>query len=534
MIESGDWVSPRLNGVLYFEKPPLFYWAQAVSLKVGGVTEAATRFWPAAFALIGCILTYWIGRVLFDTRTAYFASLVLGTSLLYFAISQIVILDMAVSVLITGALYVFLAISRESNKRRKRVLSHVFFVLLALATLTKGLIGLVIPGAVIFLWVLLLNNWKSLRPLCSWSGIVVFLAVAAPWHFLAWNANSEFAWYYFVHEHFLRYLTEGHGRVQPFWFFFALLPLCLFPWTGYLYFAITDPLRGGLRQIKNRPNEVYLIIWAGFVLLFFSASGSKLIPYILPAMPPLALLIGRQISLAFTSKRETVIKAGASTFVGIAALLAVSIPWVVVTRADKVTEHAMTWAILASVILTTGAIAVYLPWPTRSPQRLVFIPCITMAAFCLVINPLGSSVRNNSTKALALTLKKLPLSSEQVYSLLDYHQDLAPYLGMEVSVAACEPEEQRYGYSIEESPANWLGKEAFLENWSNPLPQFAVVKMSDAERFAVTNPGWNAHLIQKSNRYVLVGNNSGMLLLKQEGLETLLKGEENIHLTSRL
>lgn len=126
MLESGDWVSPRLNGVLYFEKPPLFYWMQAVAIKLGGVNEYSARFWPAALGLLGCIATYAGGRAVFGRKSGFYAATVLGTSLLYFSISQVVILDMAVSVFISSALMVFLVCVRQPPGRKRFTLSIVF------------------------------------------------------------------------------------------------------------------------------------------------------------------------------------------------------------------------------------------------------------------------------------------------------------------------------------------------------------------------------------------------------------------------
>jgi 4-amino-4-deoxy-L-arabinose transferase-like glycosyltransferase len=521
MLESGDFVSPRLNGVLCFEKPPLFYWLQATALKVGGINERSSRFWPAGFALLGCLVTYLGGRSIFGRQSGFLGSMILGTSFLYFALSQVVILDMVVSVIISAALLVFLICVRQEPGRKRYFLSICFFTLLALATMTKGLIGLVIPCAVIFIWSLILNKWKALWPFYPLSGIVLFLAIAGPWHILAWKANPEFAWFYFVNEHFLRYLTPDHGRVQPFWFFFAILPVVLFPWIGFCFQAMVRPLTGGWRSIRERSDHLFLIIWILFTLLFFSASDSKLIPYILPLLPAFALLIGDLLSNARGKKGSVNLKAGTYVFIGGALLLAIALPILAIDRGERAAPNALAWSIAGSSVLFIGAIITLVVVRKDSGLTLLAIPFSTMFVFYLVFNPLGSAIRNNSTKSIALALKELSVPSAQVYSLLDYHQDLVPYLGGKVSVAACEPDEQTFGYSLEEQPARWLSEYEYMKEWDDLLPQFAISKKEKAEVFASEHPTWRAHVVMESNRYVLLTNQSGTALLQLEKVPLL-------------
>lgn len=226
--------------------------------------------------------------------------------------------------------------------------------------MTKGLIGLLIPSAVILLWALVFNKWKALWPFYPLVGFPVFFAITVPWHLLAWKANPGFAWFYFVDEHFLRYLTMGHGRYQPFWFFFAILLVGLFPWVGFLFAALSRILSGaGGQRIKERPGHVFLIIWVLFVLLFFSASKFKLIPYILPVFPALSLLIGDYLSNTRGPSRVNY----------------------------KAAPNALALSVVASVILFIGVLVALLMIRRRADESVLLVPLITMLVFSILLNP---------------------------------------------------------------------------------------------------------------------------------------------------
>lgn len=180
MAATGDWITPRLNGVNYFEKPPLVYWLMAGSLKLFVQNEWAVRAVPAAFALWGVLLTYLAAGRRFGRDAGIMSAIVLGTSLLWFIIGHIPILDMAVSVLMAHALFAFIqgvhepVLPTEGWLSRRRGFFYQMYACMALATLAKGLIGFLVTGAVMFLWLLGFNQWKRLRPFYLASGMRCF------------------------------------------------------------------------------------------------------------------------------------------------------------------------------------------------------------------------------------------------------------------------------------------------------------------------------------------------------------------------
>jgi 4-amino-4-deoxy-L-arabinose transferase-like glycosyltransferase len=242
MLATGDFVTPKLNGVNYFEKPPLLYWAVAACFAVFGQNEWAARIMPALSGLFGVLLTYAAARRLHGRAAGVASAIVLGSSLLFFALSRLLILDMAVSMLMCATLFCFILGVREAPGARRRWLFYGLYASAALATLTKGLIGFLVTGAVMFLWLLVFNQWKRLRPLHLPSGIALFLAIALPWHLLAAQRNPTWAEFYLIHEHFTRFTTTVHGRYEPWWYFIPIVALGIFPWTGFFWNATREAL----------------------------------------------------------------------------------------------------------------------------------------------------------------------------------------------------------------------------------------------------------------------------------------------------
>ena len=302
MVESGDFVTPRLNYVKYFEKPVLLYWANAANFMLFGENEFAARFFPALCALGGVFVTAAFGASLYGRRAGFIAGAVTATSLLYFAIGTINITDMPLTFFLTLAFASFYT-ARTSGRKRWYLL---FYFASALAVLTKGLVGVFLPGLVILVYILVTREWRLFVEPLYLPGLLLFFAAGVPWFWAVCRENPDFFRFFFVQEHFLRYTTKMHGRYEPFWYFLPLLPAGLAPWTAFLPALLSrrSVVRAPRCGSERRAN-IYLLLWAGLILLFFSMSDSKLIPYIVPCLPPLALLIGADIDRMIAEHRAT-------------------------------------------------------------------------------------------------------------------------------------------------------------------------------------------------------------------------------------
>jgi 4-amino-4-deoxy-L-arabinose transferase-like glycosyltransferase len=353
MVASGDWVTPRLDAIKYFEKPPLGYWATATAFKLFGQHAWTVRLWPALSGMLGLLLTFSLGRRLFDQRAALLAVVVQASALLYVAMARVATLDMGLSLglqLAMTALALLVQPPRAGDRRSAR-LPLLLGLGVALAVMSKGLVGILIPGAVAVLFMLIYRDWRLPLRAQPWWTLAALLLLAAPWFVLVAARNPEFAHFFFIFQHFERYLNSAQfDRYQPAWFFLPVLALGFLPWTTLLPQAVLAgwrAARGGERASS------LLLIWAAFVLLFFSLSQSKLTPYILPMLPALSLLTGRAIAELPPARFAAHLRAVAVLAAAIAA--AVLILWLLpamaplVARASSVSiaGFAVAFALLA-------------------------------------------------------------------------------------------------------------------------------------------------------------------------------------------
>lgn len=290
MNRTGDYVTPRLNHVVYLEKPPLCYWATAIAFRLFGENDFSSRFFVALCAW-GCILlVYRIGVFFQDEKTGLYSAAILTTFIYHALVGRINILDMPLTFFVSFASwagYRYLAGAGE-----RKIWLYLFYMASGLAFLTKGLIGIVFPFAIVTLWLLLSGRWREIARIVSPVGIILLLAVCLPWVVLAQKANKEFLRFFFIQEHFLRYTTSMHGRDSVFLYYVPVLILGTLPWSSFLWKVIGETV-GKPAPFFQKGDHRFLLVWGSFIFLFFTLSSSKLIPYIAPVFLPVALVFGR-------------------------------------------------------------------------------------------------------------------------------------------------------------------------------------------------------------------------------------------------
>jgi len=286
MAASGDWVLPSLNGMPYVEKPPLWYWTAAASQKVFGASEASARLPMLLIALLGAAGVWWLGSWLYSAGTGRAAAGATATAALWLFLTHNLTLDMPVSVFLLWT--TALALRAMARPDDAHWAAPAAWLTAALGFLSKGLIALLLPGLwVVGLAVLFPKLRRGARRLLSPLGLLLFLAVVAPWFAALQRRRPDFLHTFFIEQHFQRYLTPRYGRGAPWWFFLAVLPAGLLPWTV--------PALVGLGRAA-RPLDAAdfrgpaLAAWVLGVAVFFSISNSKLATYVLPAFPHACLI----------------------------------------------------------------------------------------------------------------------------------------------------------------------------------------------------------------------------------------------------
>ena len=281
---SGDWLVPRLYGVAYLEKPPLFYWATASAYALIGEDELGARLTPAVAAALGVLVTGLFGARYLSGRAGVFAAATLGSTGLYFVLARVVVTDMVFTALIASALMAFFVADRE----RRSFLPFWFFA--AAATLTKGPVAAVLCALVVIAHLMVERRLARIFTVDFLAGLAVYLPIVGAWLVLLETRFPGFVGFYVYKEHVLRVAGDEHW--EAFWWYAPWLVVGFMPWTPAWLVA----LYGSLRAIRGESERAtalrFAAIWAGAIFIFFSIPRGKLVPYILPIFPALAIQLG--------------------------------------------------------------------------------------------------------------------------------------------------------------------------------------------------------------------------------------------------
>ena len=476
MAQSGDWVTPRLNGIKYFEKPPLQYWATAAAYRVFGEHNWTARVWPALTGFCGVLLMFFVGVRLYGRAAGLYSACVLASSVLYAALAHILTLDMGLAFFLTVALAgLLLALDPRAEPARNRRWMHVAAAGCALAVLSKGLIGIALPGAVVVLYILIKRDFALLHRLHLLSCAVLFLAITAPWFVAVSLANPEFAWFFFVHEHFQRYTSTIHQRYQPWYFFIPILVAGILPWLFTLFDALVHAYkRSG--QTRAFDPLLFCLLWAGFIFAFFSVSGSKLPSYILPIFPALALVIG--VRLTTISGRALAWQLAPVALLGLAGLIAV--PYTVRLASENIPAELyvaqIPWLYAAGATLLAGMLAaIYFGW--RGLVRAAVIACALagLTTAQLLVTSEDALSPAHSTYHAAQEIKPYLKPGVPFYSVRTYEQTLPFYINRTVTLVDYQDE---LAYGLQHEPALWVPTVGeFMARWRMDAYALAVMSL---------------------------------------------------------
>jgi 4-amino-4-deoxy-L-arabinose transferase-like glycosyltransferase len=471
MVVTGDWLTPRLNDIKYFEKPPLQYWATATAYELFGEHEWTSRLWTALTGFCGLLLAGFVGRRLFGPTAAVLTMATLGSSLLYLAMGHINTLDMGFTFFLEVAVFGFL-LAQEG----KRPWMLIAWAGLAFAVLSKGIAAPVLAGGTIVLYSLLTRDWSPWRRFEFARGLPLFLLIAAPWFIDVSLANPEFPRFFFIHEHFDRFLTKIHRRYEPPWFFIPVFLLGALPWTTMAIQAFAQAWpRRAMPEFQARR---FLLLWCAVVLGFFSVSSSKLPSYILPLFPAVALLLGD--FLTRISRRALL---GHLAFVAVVATMFLIFAPSVAERADEITPMEMVgayanWLIVSATIWLVGTLtAIALAWHDRKKAAVLVLAVASLLAWFGTL--LGHENLNPSSSAYSVARQVKPLLTTGVpfYSFRMYDQTLPFYLQRTVTLVE-HPDEMAFG--LEQEPGKWIPSAIeFKRRWNTDADAFAIMETDD-------------------------------------------------------
>ncbi len=498
MAASGDWVTPRLNEFKYFEKPALQYWATAAGYKVFGESEWTARLWPALTGFLSVLLAWWTGRRLWGPLAGHLAAAILASSLLFVVLGHLITLDMGLSFFLQLAWTAFLFAQNDERSVSRRWMLLAWSAV-ALAVLSKGLVALVLVGAALVGYTLLnrdLSPWKRLSPL---SGLALFLLIAAPWFVAVSLANPEFPRFFFIHEHFERFLSTVHRRDEPGWYFLAVYALGALPWSLLLVHTL---LKSWSRGAAGRFSaDRFLLVWIVTTFAFFSVSSSKMAPYILPVFPALALLGGRH--MARLSRRSWLIHLALLVTLAVVALAVA--PRVLRLAGDsyslEMLQGVRHWLTGAAVVsLASFIAAMFLVWRQRNGAAVAILAIgglLSTSAGLLGHDHLApySSTRGLAAQALPRLKPGVPF-----YSVDYYEQTLPFYIKRTLTMVQTQNE---LSFGIELEPHKWIPTiDEFVLRWRQDREAFAVMTHDVFERLAATKLPMNE--IARNRRYVIV------------------------------
>lgn len=289
MLMSGDWLSPRIYGQFWYDKPVMIYWLIIISYKAFGINEFAARFPSVVMSALSISFIYWFADKIFENRKiAFLSAFVLATSLEFWILAKMVITD--------AALFFFTSVSMATfylgllDKGRKWYV--IAYLTAGLAVLTKGPVGIVLPGLTIFVYIAVTRQWNLLKKLFIVPGLVLFFAIAGPWYFYMYKVHgTEFVNTFLGLHNYIRATVSEHPEYNVFYYYLVLFPLSMLPWTGIFFRAVISALKE-----KRSSHVPFLLVWPFVTIVFYTTMATKYPTYVFPAMFPVAIIIGKNIN----------------------------------------------------------------------------------------------------------------------------------------------------------------------------------------------------------------------------------------------
>ncbi|MBU3563971.1 glycosyltransferase family 39 protein [Polynucleobacter sp. Tro8-14-1] len=502
MLVTGDWITPRYNGYKYFEKPPLQAWATAAAFQAFGIGDWQARLWTALTGFLTILLVGFTGARIFNARAGWLAAVVLASSPMWIISGHFNSLDMGLSSFLVAALCSLLLAQTSHNKNNCRNWMWACWIFMALATLSKGVIGVAIPAMVFIAYSISTWDWKIWARLRLFSGTILFLAITAPWFVLVAQRNPEFLEFFFIHEHLQRFTQDDHSRTGPIYYFVPLLLIGLLPWILQVPGAFAQAWSERRREFSA---GWLLVCWFAVIFAFFSVSHSKLPGYIIPVFPALALIIGNRLdrllghtnTMALPWKLQTLCFAILGC-VGFFFLDAIGKQ----ARPDEIEAYAQYtyWVIAALVALVS--FSAYAAWQSKRNgiQSIVSFACGFL--LCAIITGTGHETLGRAVSGIDLVERVKASIPEKVnfYSVRLLDHTVPFYLGRTMIMVE-SPDELEFG--VNQEPELWMPTlDAFITRWQEDQTAYAMMVPEQFD--ALNTQGFPMQEVDRDSRRVIV------------------------------
>ena len=475
MLVTGDWVTPRYNGYKYFEKPPLQIWTTAAAFNLFGIGDWQARLWTALTGFLTIVFIGFTGARIYTPRAGWLAAIALASSPMWVIGGHINSLDMGLSAFLVAALCSLLLAQSSQNSTDNRRWMWACWAFMALATLSKGVIGLAIPGMVFAVYSITAWDWKIWKRLHIISGTILFLAITAPWFVLVAQRNPEFLEFFFIHEHLQRFTQTAHSRTGPIYYFIPLLLIGFLPWIAQTPEALAQAWRERNREFSS---GWLLTCWFAVIMGFFSISQSKLPGYIIPVFPALALLVGHRLdrnlgvsnSLALPWQLQALFFAILGVigffFLGEVGKQA---------RSDEIESYAqyLYWIVAALIALITFSLLTFMQSKRNGLSSITSFACGFF--LCALIAGTGHETLGRAVSGIDLVEKVKSGIPEKVnfYSVRILDHTVPFYLGRTMTMVEFL-DELKFG--AQQEPELWLPTlDAFIERWKEDQTAYALM-----------------------------------------------------------
>jgi 4-amino-4-deoxy-L-arabinose transferase-like glycosyltransferase len=475
MFVTGDWVTPRYNGYKYFEKPPLQIWATAAAFNLFGIGDWQARLWTALTGFLTIVFIGFTGARIYTPRAGWLAAIALASSPMWVIGGHINSLDMGLSAFLVAALCSLLLAQSSQNSTDNRRWMWACWAFMALATLSKGVIGIAIPGMVFVVYSITAWDWKIWKRLHIISGTILFLVITAPWFVLVAQRNPEFLEFFFIHEHLQRFTQTAHSRTGPIYYFIPLLLIGFLPWIAQTPEALAQAWRERNREFSS---GWLLTCWFAVIMGFFSISQSKLPGYIIPVFPALALLVGHRLDRNLGVSNSLVLPWQLQAlFFAILGVIGFFFLGEVgkQARPDEIESYAqyLYWIVAALIALITFSLLTFMQSKRNGLRSITSFACGFF--LCALIAGTGHETLGRAVSGIDLVEKVKSGIPEKVnfYSVRILDHTVPFYLGRTMTMVEFL-DELKFG--AQQEPELWLPTlDAFIERWKEDQTAYALM-----------------------------------------------------------